>query len=183
MVCLANSKPAHLLSFFKFPCCMLLMEEILHRRGHIWQYTMTCTPAPPFQCCVLKLCAPVQDFSHSTSLFWGHFFKPMLDGELEGLDFKCIWWCRIFSINRSTVDFDTAMLNRKYTLWKRLMCCSIQLKEIHGQSMEHESSNWIMFYGHPSTWSIHKENIQSTSNSNNHFIQDSCALFCSNCCY
>ena len=82
------------------------------------------------------------------------------------------------SMLHSTVDFDTAMLNRKYTLWKRLMCCSIQLKEIHGQSMEHESSNWTMFYGHPSTWSIHKKNTQSTSNSNNHFIQDSCALFC-----
>ena len=54
---------------------VLLMEEILHRRRHIWQYTMTCTPAPPFQCCVLKHYAPVQDFSHSTSLFWGHFFE------------------------------------------------------------------------------------------------------------
>ena len=79
---------------------ILLMEEILHRRGHIWQYTITCTPAPPFQCCVLKLCAPVQDFSHSTSLFWALFLTPMLNGEHEGLDFKCIWWCRIFSINR-----------------------------------------------------------------------------------
>jgi len=56
-------------------------------------------PAPPFQCCVLKLCAPVQDFSHSTSLFWDIFFKPMLNGEHEGLDFKCVWRCMIFSIN------------------------------------------------------------------------------------
>ena len=82
------------------PMALLLMEEILHRRRHIWQYTMTCTPAPPFQCCVLKHCAPVQDFSHSTSLFWGHFLKPMLNGEHEGHDSKCVWWCRIFSINR-----------------------------------------------------------------------------------
>ena len=81
---------------------VLLMEEILHRRRHFWQYTMTCTPAPPFQCCVLKHCAPVQDFSHSTSLFWGHFLKPMLNGEHEGHDSKCVWWCRIFSINRIT---------------------------------------------------------------------------------
>ncbi len=41
------------------------------------------TPAPPVQCCVLKPCAPVQDFSHSTSLLLGHFFLPMLNGEHE----------------------------------------------------------------------------------------------------
>ena len=28
------------------------------------------------------------------------FFKPMLNGEHEGLDFECVWWCRIFSMNR-----------------------------------------------------------------------------------
>ena len=49
---------------------ILLMEEILHRRGHVWQYGMTSTPAPPVQCCVFKPCAPVQDFRHSTSRFF-----------------------------------------------------------------------------------------------------------------
>ena len=79
---------------------VLLMEEILHRRGHVWQCGMTSSPAPPVQCCVLKPCAPVQDFSHSTSLLLGRFFLPMLNGEHEGQDSKCVWWCRIFSINR-----------------------------------------------------------------------------------
>ena len=53
---------------------ILLMEEILHRCGHIWQYGMTSTPAPPVQCCVLKHCALVQDFSHSTSLLLWQIF-------------------------------------------------------------------------------------------------------------
>ena len=53
---------------------VLLMEEILHRCGHIWQYGMTSTPAPPVQCCVLKHCALVQDFSHSTSLLLWQIF-------------------------------------------------------------------------------------------------------------
>ena len=35
---------------------------------------MTSTPAPPVQCCVLKPCAPVQDFSHSTSLLLWQIF-------------------------------------------------------------------------------------------------------------
>ena len=49
---------------------ILLMEEILHRGGHMGQYVVTCAPAPPFQCCLLKPCAPVQDLSRSTSLLW-----------------------------------------------------------------------------------------------------------------
>ena len=53
---------------------VLLMEEILHRCGHISQYRMTSTPAPPVQCCVLKHCAPVQDISHSTSLLLWQIF-------------------------------------------------------------------------------------------------------------
>ena len=28
------------------------------------------------------------------------FLKPMLNGEHDGQDSKCLWWCRIFSINR-----------------------------------------------------------------------------------
>ena len=59
-------------------------------------------PRTPVQCCVLKPCAPEQDFSHSTSLLLGHFFLPMLNGEHEGQVSKCVWWCRIFSINRCT---------------------------------------------------------------------------------
>ena len=42
--------------------------------GHIWYYGMTSTPAPPVQCCVLKPCAPVQDFGHSTSLVLWQIF-------------------------------------------------------------------------------------------------------------
>ena len=36
---------------------ILLLQEILHRRGHMRQYTVMGTPAPPFQCCLLTLCA------------------------------------------------------------------------------------------------------------------------------
>ena len=32
--------------------------------------------------------------------FGDKFFLPMLNGEHEGQDSKCVWWCRIFSINR-----------------------------------------------------------------------------------
>ena len=32
--------------------------------------------------------------------FYDKFFLPMLNGEHEGQDSKCVWWCRIFSINR-----------------------------------------------------------------------------------
>ena len=32
--------------------------------------------------------------------FCDNFFLPMLNGEHEGQDSKCVWWCRIFSINR-----------------------------------------------------------------------------------
>ena len=70
----------------EFEVLMGSKDTVLH--GHImiesycW-WKKSCTGAgifdntlwlvPNFQCCVLKLCAPVQDFSHSTSLFWGHF--------------------------------------------------------------------------------------------------------------
>ncbi len=35
--------------------------------------------------------------------FYGKFFLPMLNGEHEGQDSKCVWWCRIFSINRISI--------------------------------------------------------------------------------
>ena len=41
-----------------------------HRGAYTGQDVATCAPAPPFQCCFLKPCVPVQDVSHSTSLLW-----------------------------------------------------------------------------------------------------------------
>ena len=35
--------------------------------------------------------------------FCDNFFLPMLNGEHEGQDSKCVWWCRIFSINRMII--------------------------------------------------------------------------------
>ena len=32
--------------------------------------------------------------------FCDKYFLPMLNGEHEGQGSKCVWWCRIFSINR-----------------------------------------------------------------------------------
>ena len=77
--------------------CILLMEEILHQRGHIWQYIMICTSAPPFQCCVFwRLVRRCRISVIQLLCFGDSFFLPMLSGEHEGLHF---WKCRIFSIH------------------------------------------------------------------------------------
>ena len=57
------------------------------------EIAVTHTPAPPFQSCLLKPCAPVQDFSHSTPLLWSQIFPtvPMFSREHEGQDSKCFF--------------------------------------------------------------------------------------------
>ena len=78
---------------------------------------MTCTPAAPFQCCVLKPRVPVQDFSHSTSLFGGRFFLPMLNGD-QGPGFP-----------PSTVAMEYPMFNRKYIFQGSVFHCYVRLLE------------------------------------------------------
>ena len=76
------------------------MEEILHWRGHIWQYTMTCTRHPLFNVVFWSFVRRCRISAIQLLCFGDIFCLPMLNGEHEGLDFKCFWWCRIFSINR-----------------------------------------------------------------------------------
>ena len=76
----------------------LLMEEILHRCE---QYSMTSTPAPPVQCCVLKHCAPVQDFSHSTSLLLWQIFPTNVKWGAWGSRLQVRLVVQDFFINRT----------------------------------------------------------------------------------
>ena len=41
--------------------------------------------------------------------FCDNFFLPMLNGEHEGQESKCVWWCRIFSINRMDGFINTSI--------------------------------------------------------------------------
>ena len=67
---------------------ILLMEEILHRRWHIWQYGVPSTPAPPVQCCVLILVRRCRVSVIQLLCLCDNFFLPMLNGEHEGQDSK-----------------------------------------------------------------------------------------------
>ena len=83
--------------FLDFPPRMGILMHIVNGRNPApaWAYLTIhydlYVRTPFSMLCVLTPCAPVQDFSHSTSLFWGQFFLPLLSGEHEGLDFKCFW--------------------------------------------------------------------------------------------
>ena len=57
-------------------------------------------PHPPFNVVFSSLARRCRISVIQLLCFCDNFFLPMLNGEHEGQDSKCVWWCRIFSINR-----------------------------------------------------------------------------------
>ena len=53
--------------------------------------------------------------------FCDKYFLPMLNGEHEGQGSKCVWWCRIFSINRITSNSDVPSSLRRVTMFAPLI--------------------------------------------------------------
>ena len=62
----------------------------------------------PFQCCLLKLCAPVQEFSHSSSLLWQQIFPTNVEWGARGSRLQVCLVVQDFSINRITINIKCA---------------------------------------------------------------------------
>ena len=82
---------------------------------YIYVYVNTIdSKVPPFQSCLLKPCAPVQEFCHSTPLLWSRIFPTVskISREHGGQDSKCFFVVRF-------VPSTASLYNRiNKSMWK-----------------------------------------------------------------